>query len=144
MLKKLALLAALTFTVNSFAADTVVNGKVWSVEYNTASAFYSASQGEQEITLECLLGDMTFAMHDDETGAEFNSHDTNVNVVIDGIVYKAPKTLKERSNFYNAVLHATDSIELQEVSGERSKPYPIKELRQFFQSIEFDLSDCKE
>lgn len=144
MLKKLALLAALAFTANSFAADTVVNGKVWSVEYNTASAFYSASKGEQEITMECLLGDMSFAMHDDETGAEFNSRDNHVNVVIDGVVYKTPKTLKERSNFYNTVLHATDSIELREVDGEQSKAYPIKELRQLFQSIEFDLSDCKE
>lgn len=144
MLKKLVLLAALAITANSFAADTVVNGKVWSVEYNTASAFYSASKGEQEITMECLLGDMTFAAHDDETGLEFNSRDNHMAVIIDGVIYKVPKTLSERRDFYDTVLHASDTIELQEVSGERSKAYPIKELRQLFQSIEFDLSDCKE
>ena len=144
MLKKLVLLAALAITANSFAADTVVNGKVWSAEYNTASAFYSATKGEQEITMECLLGDMTFAVHDDETGLEFNSRDNHMAVIIDGVIYKAPKTLSERRDFYDTVLHASDTIELQEVSGERSKAYPIKELRQLFQSIEFDLSDCKE
>lgn len=144
MFKKLSLLALLCASSVGFAADTVVNGKVWSVEYNTASAFYSAAKGEQEVTMECLLGNMTFALHDDETGAEFNSNDDRVKVAIDGIIYKAPKTLQERAKFYNTVLHATDSFQLFAGTGEESKVYPIQELRALFQSIEFDLSDCKE
>ena len=144
MLKKLTLLAGLLISFHAVSADTVVNSKVWSVEYNTASAFYSAAKDEQEITMECLLGDMSFALHDDETGAEFNSRDEKLFVVIDGVAYKAPVTLQERAKFYNTVLHASDSIQYRTVSGEESKVYPVKELRQFFQAIEFDLSDCKE
>lgn len=144
MLKKLSLLALLCASSVGFAADTVVNGKVWSVEYNTASAFYSATKGEQEVTFECLLGDMTFAMHDDATGAEFNSRDDRVKVAIDGIIYKAPTTLQERAKFYSAVSNAVDSFQLLGGDGEESKVYPIQELRGLFQSIEFDLSDCKE
>ncbi|QXO10260.1 hypothetical protein pEaSNUABM37_00301 [Erwinia phage pEa_SNUABM_37] len=144
MLKKLTVLAGLMISLNAFSADTVINGKVWSVEYNTGSAFYSAIKGKQEITMECLLGDMTFALHDDETGLDFNSRDNHVGVIVDGVIYSTPKTLKERRAFYDTVLHASDSIMLQEVNSERSKAFPIKELRQLFQSIEFDLSDCKE
>lgn len=144
MLKQLTLLAGLLASFTAVSADTVINGKVWSVEYNTASAFYSAAKGEQEITMECLLGDMSFALHDDETGDEVNSHDDKMFVVIDGVAYKTPVTLQERSKFYSTVLHASDSIQYRTVSGVESKAYPIKELRQLFQSIEFDLSDCKE
>jgi len=144
MLKQLALLAGLSAGLCVHAADTVTSGKVWSVEYNTASAFYSAAKDEQEITMECLLGDMTFALHDDETGDEFNSRDEKTFIVVDGIAYKAPTTLQERAKFYNTVLHASDSIQYRTASGIESKVYPVKELRQFFQTIEFDLSDCKE
>mgnify|MGYP003362364735 CR=1 FL=1 len=144
MLKKLTLLAGLLVSFHAASTDTVVSGKIWTVEYNTASAFYSAAKGEQEITMECLLGDMTFASNDDETGEDFNSHDDKMFIVVDGIAYKPPVTLQERAKLYNTVLHASDSIQYRTASGLESKAYPVKELRQFFQSIEFDLSDCKE
>lgn len=144
MWKQVGFIAALLISGNGLAEDTTVNGTVWSVQYNTGSAFYSAAQDEQEITLECLLGNMTFAVNDDETGEDFNSHDDKLVILIDNVAYKAPVTLQERTAFYQAVTQAKSTIRYRTASGFETKTYPIKELRQFFQSIEFDLSDCKE
>lgn len=144
MFKKIALLTIMFFSISSYAADTVVNGQVWAVEHNTGSSFYSAMEGKQEITMECLLGDITFGMHDEATGVDINSHDNRVSVVIDEVVYKAPVTLQERADFYETVLHGKNSFQLRAANGVQSKVYPIKELRSMFKSIEFELSNCSE
>jgi len=144
MFKKFSLLVALTFAFNSYAADTVAQAGDWTVEYNTGSAFYSAAKGTEEITMECLLGEMTFAGTIGETGEDFNSHDDKVLIVIDGTPYKAPVTLQERSNFYNAVRKAKGSIQYRTAAGFVSEVYSIRGLRALFNQVEFDLSDCKE
>lgn len=144
MFKKLLAAGMMLVTASAMAQDTTLNGKVWSVYYNTGSAFYSGQQGEQEVTMECMLGEMTFGMNDDETGAELNSHDDQVYVVIDSIIYKAPTTLAGRRSLYDAISHASSTFELRTGTGEQSKVYPVKELRDYVNQVEFDLSDCKE
>lgn len=144
MWKTFIALLALVWASAGFAEDTVLNGKVWSVNYNTGSAFYSAMEGKQEITMECMLGDMRFGAVDQDTGDELIPGDEQVMLLIDNVYYKAPQTLAERRKFYEAVSNARDSFQLRSASGFVSKVFPIKELRTLLRSVEFDLSDCKE
>jgi hypothetical protein len=117
-----------------------VNG--WYAEYNTASVHYStANKKEQELTMECLLGDWTFA-YADKMGEETNSVDDKMTIVVDGAAYAVPKTQKQREVLYAAITHAKEGIQFRTRQFGDSDVFPVKGLAVLFRDLPFEVSPC--
>lgn len=114
----------------------------WYAEYNTASVHYStANKKEQEITMECLLGDWTFA-YADKMGEETNSVDDKISIVVDGVAFATPKTQAEREKLYAAITHAKKGIQYRTRQFGDSDVFPVKGLAVLFQDLPFEVSPC--
>lgn len=124
------------------AEDSTRDVDGWYAEYNTASVHYStANKKEQEITMECLLGDWTFA-YADKMGEETNSVDDKITIVVDGVAFATPKTQSEREALYAAISHAKKGIQYRTKQFGNSDVFPVKGLATLFQDLPFEVSPC--
>lgn len=124
------------------AEDQTKNVDGWYAEYNTAEVFYStANKKEQELTMECLLGDWTFA-YADKMGEETNSVDDKITIVVDGVAFATPKTQSEREKLYEAIAHASKGIQYRTHLYGNSDVFPVKGLAALFRDLPFEVSSC--
>ncbi|QZA71049.1 hypothetical protein AH06_280 [Erwinia phage AH06] len=128
------------FTVQAEDQTREVDG--WYAEYNTASVHYSAAnKKEQELTMECSLGDWTFA-YADKMGEEVNSVDDNMTILVDGTAFAVPKTKESREKLYAAIQHARQGIQFKTHQYGDSDVFPVKGLTVMFKDLPFEVSPC--